>query len=185
MARALVLACAAALSVVGCTREDVKNAGNALASAAPALANDGIVIAQIESAFVRIDADSALHVAVASHDGNVRLSGRTKTTAVAQRFVDAATHTAGVKHVTSTLVSDARLPSTKKAVSDFALATAVRANLAAQAGVNGLGIAVGASDGAVVLRGRVKSAAIRTTLVEAARTTAGVRSVDDRLDVAT
>jgi len=179
----LALATASTAALCGCTRQDVNSAGSAIASAAPALANDGIIIAQIESAFVRIDGDSALHVAVASHGGNVRLSGRAKLAAIVAQYVDAAKQTSGVKGVVSTVVADARVPSTKKAVSDFGLATAVRANLTAQGGLNGLGIGIDASAGTIVLRGHVKSAAIRTTLVEAARATNGVVRVDDRLDV--
>ncbi|GAC1444519.1 MAG: hypothetical protein NVS3B17_07060 [Vulcanimicrobiaceae bacterium] len=182
--RAGALASVVALCASGCTRQEVDKAGSDFASAAPALANDGLIVAQIEAAFVRIDGDSALHVAVASHDGRVRLSGRAKSAAVVAGFIDAARHVAGVRAVTSNVTADPRVPSTKKAVADFALVTAVRASLVGQAGVNALGIGIDASDGKIVLRGRVKTSAVRTTLEDAARTTAGVRAVDDRLEVA-
>ncbi len=181
IASALVFGCA--LAFAGCTQAQVENAGREVASAAPALANDGLVVAQIEAAFVRIDPDSALHVAVASHDGRVRLSGRARSAMSVAKFVAAAKGTAGVRDVTSTVVADPTVPSTKKAVVDFALAAAVRANLAAQAGVNALGIGIAASDGTIVLRGHAKTSALRATLIAAARATAGVHRVDDRLVV--
>ncbi len=178
------VALALAMCATGCTRQDINNAGNAIASAAPGIASDGVMLAQIEASFVRIDADSALHVAVASHQGNVRLSGRAKTSAIVAQFVDAAKHTSGVKAVTSTVVADARTPSTKKAVADFALVAAVRANLVAHSGVDALGVGIAASSGAVALHGHVPSAAVRTTMLDAARATTGVTSVDDKLAVA-
>jgi len=180
-ARAAALAGALLVVCAGCTRQDINNAGTALASAAPALASDGLIIAQIESKFVAIDGDSALHVAVASHGGNVRVSGRTKSAAIAERYYAAAKDVSGVKSVALALKPDATLPSTSKQVSDFALATAVRANLMGQAGLNAIGIDIKASGGVVTLRGRVKTAALRATLVDAAKTTKGVASVTDDL----
>ncbi len=178
-----VVALAFSLACAGCTRQDINNAGNSFASAAPALANDGFIIAQIESKFVTIDGDSALHVAVTAHDGNVRLSGRTKSGAIAQRYVAAAKGVAGVKNVSASLTADASLPSTSKRVADFALAAAVRANLTGQAGLNGIALDIKASGGVVTLRGRVKTAALHATLVESAKTTKGVASVVDDLHV--
>jgi len=169
--------------MASCTRQDLNNAGSSFASAAPALASDGLIVAQIESKFVAIDGDSALHVAVAAHGGSVRVSGRVKSAAISARYADAVKSVAGVKDESLALSVDPNLPSTGKRVADFALAAAVRANLLGQAGLNGIGLKVEAASGVVTLRGHVRSSALRTTLVEAAKSTAGVRSVVDALRV--
>lgn len=189
--RAFLCACACAvLASAGCSRADIDRAGSSLASAVPALAsaapgvaNDALVVAQIERTFVAIDGDSALHVAVAAHGGAVRLSGRTKSTEIARRYVAAARTISGVRSVRSELVVDPKLPSATKGAADFALAAAVRANLIAQGGLNGVGIGVDVSSGTVTLRGRVKTNAVKATLLDAVRSTSGVRVVTDRLAV--
>ena len=185
---AFVLACAL---VAGCTQQDVDRTtrdvgttGRALASAAPGIANDGLVVAQLEAAFVRIDPDSALHVAVASHGGRVRLRGRARSTATIAKYLAAAKRTSGVRGVTSSIVADASLPSATKAVADFAVVAAVRANLAAQAGVNAIHVGIDAHDGTVVLHGTVATQALRATIASTTASTAGVRRVVDRLVVA-
>ncbi|MBD5656522.1 MAG: BON domain-containing protein [Candidatus Eremiobacteraeota bacterium] len=173
----------ALISLVGCTQRDVENAGNALASAAPKIANDGIIVARVEARLVRIDADSALHVAVASHDGAVTLSGKVKSAALIARYIAAARAVSGVTYVDASLTPDARLPHAQQQVSDFSLAAAVRAALVGQAGVNAIPLGVDARAGTIVLSGTVHTVALRTTLLDAARRTSGVRSVVDRLTV--
>lgn len=171
------------VALAGCTEQDVRSAGKSFASSAPVVASDGIIIAQIEGRFVTIDGDSALHVAIASHDGKVKLNGRVRSATTAQRFTDAARHVAGVKAVATSLTVDGALPSTRKGVADFVLAAAVRASLTGQAGVNGIGIGIAARGGVVTLRGRVKNAALHATLLDAAKHTSGVTSVVDDLKV--
>lgn len=168
---------------VACTRRDIDNAGNSIASAAPALASDGLIIAQIESKFVTIDGDSALHVAVASHDGVVRVTGKTKSAEISARYADAVKSTTGVKGESVALTVDPKLPSMGKGVADFALAAAVRANLLGQTGLNGIGLDVRSAGGVVTLRGRVKTSALHATLLAAARATKGVTSIVDELRV--
>ena len=179
------VACALAFvfGLVGCSRGDIERAGQAVASAAPALASDGLIVAQIETKLVAIDGDSALHVAVASHDGNVKLSGRTLSAAIAKRYVAAARGVEGVKNVNASLTADASMKRAATDVSDFALAATVRANLIGQAGVNGIDLDVRAASGAVTLRGKVRTEALRATLLDVAKHTRGVRSVVDALAV--
>jgi hyperosmotically inducible protein len=171
--------------VCGCTAQQVDTATNTVASEAPAFANDALIVAQIEGAFVTIDPGSALHTAVASHGGVVKLSGRVTSGAVREHFVSRAKSTDGVKAVESTLTVDPHLPSTKAQVDDFAQAIAVEGNLAGQAGINALPIHVDAHAGVVTLSGAVKTAALRSTLLEAARKTPGVRAVIDHLALQT
>ena len=172
------------VALAACSQQQLDNASHALSSTAPTFANDALIVAQIEGYFVTIDADSALHVAVSSHDGVVKLSGRVKSQNVRERFVAAAQKTQDVKHVDADLRVDPHVPTTKGQVADFELAASVEANIAAQAGVNAFSIHVGAHGGTVTLRGKVPTPALRATILTAARGVSGVKKVVDRLDVA-
>jgi hyperosmotically inducible protein len=173
----------ALMVLAGCSEQQVNHAGDALASAAPLIANDGLTIAKIESRFVQIDPSSALHVAVSAHDGDVKLSGKVKSAGVSQKYVAAAKAVEGVKDVSAALTVDPSLPKAEQQVGDFALTAAVRANLAGQAGMNALSIGVKATAGAVTLSGKTKTAALRSTLEAAAKSTSGVKSVTDDITV--
>jgi osmotically-inducible protein OsmY len=168
-------------AVAGCSQRQIDSAQNTIASDAPKLANDGLIYAQIEAKLVRIDADSALHVALAVHGGDVRLSGHVKSDQTEKRYTQAASQVSGVTHVNATMTVDPKLRSASGDVDDFALATAVRAHLTAQAGVNGIGLGIVSKSGVVTLTGSVKTEALHQTILAAARTTAGVKSVVDRL----
>jgi len=183
----------AALGVLGgCSEQQINNAGSAVESAAPKIAgeiesaapglfNDAVVETRIESQFLQIDAASALHVAVTTHAGQVKLSGKVRSTAFEQRFIAAAKGTSGVKGVSASLAVDPHLQGTVQQASDFGLVAAVRANLATQAGLNAVTIGVAASHGVVTLSGNIKTPALRSTLVATAQKTAGVKRVVDRL----
>lgn len=177
------LVAALLLVAAGCSKSQVDRVQDQFASAAPKLAGDGALYAQVESKLVSIDADSALHVAVSVHDGDVRLSGRVKSAQTQQRYRDAVRSISGVSNVDAALRVDPSLPSASKQARDFALAAAVRANLTAQAGINGVGLGIEAKDGVVTLDGHVKTDALHRTLVSAAKETSGVTAVVDRLHV--
>jgi hyperosmotically inducible protein len=172
------------VALAGCTQQQLNNAGHALSSTAPTFANDALIVAQIEGYFVTIDADSALHVAVSSHDGVVKLSGRVKSSDVRRRFIEAAQKTQDVKHVDADVKIDPHVPSTKDQVADFALTAAVEASIASQAGVNAFSVHVDAHGGTVTLRGKVATPALRATILETTRSVSGVKKVVDRLKVA-
>ena len=179
--------CLVVLAIVlltGCS-QDVDQAAKSIATNAPAVIGDAGIAAQIEAALVGIDADSALHVAVDVHDGNVTLSGRAKSEAVARRFADAAKSVKGVKQVTSRVTVDPKLPSATTQGKDFALAAEVSAALLGQTGINAFSIKPSAHAGVVTLTGSVKSEALKATILQTARHTAGVKSVVDRIDVKT
>jgi osmotically-inducible protein OsmY len=175
------MATACALMLYACSAQQVDTASNAISSAAPSFVNDALIVAQIEGYFLTIDADSALHTSVSSHDGVVKLSGKVKSASVRDRFAERAKTTVDVKQVLNELVVDPHVPSAQGRAADFGLTVAVEASLAGQAGVNAFPIHVDAHAGRVTLHGAVNSAALRETMVEAARKTAGVRSVTDDL----
>jgi osmotically-inducible protein OsmY len=172
-----------------CTQEQMhavsSAAGNAAATAAPAAtaANDALVVARVEGAFITIDPDSSLHVAVASHDGHVRLTGKVRSAASRDAFVAAAKKIDSVKSVDSALNVDSKMPTDKEAVTDFALVVAVDSSIAAQAGINAFAVHVDAHAGTVTLNGTAPTRAIDQTIVDAAKHAPGVKNVRDRLKV--
>ena len=135
--------------LAGCSSQDVDQAAKSISTNAPEIVGDAGIAAQIEAALVGIDADSALHVAVQVHDGNVSLSGRAKSAAIAQRFDDAAKGVKGVKAVASRISVDPKLPSATAQGKDFALAAEVSAALIGQTGINGFSIKPSAHAGIV------------------------------------
>ncbi len=192
--RIRILVGAAALAAVllaGCSQRQldqagtsVSNAGNALASSAPKLLGEGVLAANVMARLARIDGNSALHVAASANGGTVRLTGKVLSDATRERFIAAARGVSGVSAVDSQLGVDPNLPKPAAAVRNFALETAVHANLAEQAGINGLTLHVVARGAVVTLSGTAKTEALKTTLLSTARKTAGVREVVDRLHVA-
>jgi osmotically-inducible protein OsmY len=166
-----------------CSANQITAASGAVSSAAPSFVNDGLIVAQIEGYFLTIDADSALQTKVAAHNGVVRLSGRVKSASVRDRFVARAKTTPYVTRVVATLTIDPHVPSAQGQAADFGLTVAVEANLASQAGVNALPIHVEAHGGVVTLHGNVHTPALRETMVDTTKKTAGVRSVIDRLAI--
>jgi hyperosmotically inducible protein len=179
------------VALAGCTQQQSNAvssaASNAAAGAAPAASavNDALVVARVEGAFLTIDPDSSLHVAVASHDGVVRLTGLVRSGASRDAFVAAAKKIEGVKSVDAALKVDPKMPSDKEAAVDFALVVAVDSNIAAQAGVNAFAVHVDAHDGTVTLHGSAPTRAIDQTIVDAAKHAPGVKNVRDRLKVGT
>jgi hyperosmotically inducible protein len=167
----------------GCSESQINAAGSSIESAAPAFANDALIVGQIEGSYVTIDPASALHVAVSSHDGVVKLTGKVRSAGVREKFVAAAKKIDNVKGVNASLTIDANLPSTKDQVTDFGLAATVQANIAGQAGVNALSVHVAAHGGTVTLSGTVATSALRSTIVAAAKHAPGVHAVVDTLKI--
>jgi len=170
-------------AVAGCSSQQVEDAGHSLATDAPAALGDVSIAAQVEAKLLRIDADSALHVAVAVHGGTVKLSGKVKSAATESGFTAAAKQISGVKNVDSTLQVDASLPPASEQARDAGTVAAVTGDLIAQAGINAFRIKVNAHAGVVTLSGNVKSAAVKATVLDAAKHAPGVKSVVDRVEV--
>jgi osmotically-inducible protein OsmY len=163
----------------GCSSSQVEDT----TKSANVVLSDAAIVAQVTTRLIGIDGDSALHVAVASHDGDVALSGRAKSAAVAGRFVAAAKKVSGVKGVRSTIVVDSKLKPVSEQAKDALIVTGVTGALVGQAGVNALGVHVHAHDGAVTLDGAVKTEALKSTISDAARHAPGVKTVVDDLAV--
>jgi osmotically-inducible protein OsmY len=184
-----LLAAGTLVALAGCTQQQSNAvssaASNAAAGAAPAASavNDALLVARVEGAFVTIDPDSSLHVAVASHDGHVKLTGKVRTAASRDAFVAAAKKIDSVKSVDAALNVDPKMPTDQQAATDFALVVAVDSNIAAQAGINAFSVHVDAHAGTVTLHGSAPTRAIDQTIVDAAKHAPGVKNVRDRLKV--
>jgi osmotically-inducible protein OsmY len=178
-----VLLLAITVLASACSSSQVEDTSKSVQKSAPIVLNDAAVVTQVTARLIGIDADSALHVAVSSHEGNVALSGKAKSASVAERFVAAAKDVSGVKSVASTIAVDSKLPPATQQAKDAAIVTGVTGALIGQAGVNALSVKVHVHDGAVTLEGDVKTEALKSTIVEAARHAPGVKSVADNLKV--
>ena len=174
-----MLLLAGVVFAAGCSSTQVEDT----TKSANVVLGDAAIVAQVTTRLVGIDGDSALHVAVASHSGDVSLSGRAKSAAIAERFVAAAKDVSGVKDVHSTIHVDSKLKPVTEQAKDALIVSGVTGALIGQAGVNALGVKVHAHDGAVTLEGTVKTEALKSTVSDAAKHAPGVKSVVDDVAV--
>ena len=181
--RRVVLAVSLASAVAACSQQQLNSASNDVSHGAPAFFDNGVLATKVIAKLATVDASSALYLTATANGGVVTLHGKARMPAFAARFVAAAKTVSGVTAVRDDVKIDQHLPRLGRDAVGFGLTAAVRANLVGQAGVNGVAIGVFAQNGTVTLSGRVKTAALRETLVSAARGTSGVRQVVDRLTV--
>jgi hyperosmotically inducible protein len=144
---------------------------------------DGLLYAAVKARLAGSDIDSTTRISIVVHDGVVTMSGTVKDAATKEHEVSLVRRMRGVKAVNDELRIGNVGRSAAQTVGDAALTAAVEAELAAQAGINVAAIKVDASAGSVTLSGRAATPAIKSTLVEAARHTPGVRNVVDRIAV--
>lgn len=140
--------------------------------------------AAVQAKLATIDADAATAVTVVANGGTVTLSGQAHDAQERSSYDAAAAGVPGVTHVVDRLRVNPQLRGLRENVSDAALAAKVNAKIAAQAGVNVARVKTSVRDGAVTLSGTVPSISVKTTIVDTVRKTSGVKSVDDRIEVA-
>lgn len=182
-ARPIAVVAVAALALGGCSQHQLDSSSQSLVNDASHAVDSGVLATKVMAKLASVDAGAALFTSASASGGTVTLHGKARTPEIAARFVAAAKSVDGVTAVTNELRIDPHTPRIGRDAHDFGVTAAVRANLVGQAGVNGVNVGVRAANGVVTLSGTVKSAALRTTLVDAARGTQGVRSVVDRLTV--
>jgi hyperosmotically inducible protein len=143
--------------------------------------DDAATTASVKSRLVADPEVSSYEIDVDSTDGVVRLSGWVETEterAAAQRV---ALRTDGVRSVKNEiLLGD---PSLEENVTDGVILVKVKSKLAADPDVSALDIDVDVSRGVVTLSGDVPGNAQVEEAVRLARSTDGVRSVTNKLDV--
>lgn len=173
---------AAVLALAACTSSQQKSAQDE-ASAAPQQAQDGLIAASVKAKLATIDLDSATAVHVDVARGNVTLSGEVRDRTQRADFENAARSVSGVNGVSDYTKVNPKLRGARESLGDAALAAKVVGALAAQTGVNAAGVKVAAHDGTLTLTGTAPSPAIKTTMLESARKTEGVRVVIDRIEI--
>jgi len=168
--------------LAGCTASQQQTAQN-LASSAPQQAADVVLAGAIKAKLATIDLDSSTAVSVQVVHGKATLTGRVKSVDTRTAFEKAAKSLAGITAVDDRTRIDPHLHGAGEQVTDAALATAVSANILAQAGVNTFKVKPEVQGGVVTLNGTAPTQEIKTTILEAARKTAGVKAVIDHLAV--
>jgi osmotically-inducible protein OsmY len=144
---------------------------------------DGLVYAAVKAKIAGADLDAAARISVRVHAGAVTLSGTVRSPEARERFVALASKTRGVNSVDDELHVGHLGPSLIDVVQNASLIAAVTSALTAQAGVNVGAVKVRAERGVVTLSGTAPTAAVRSTLVAAAKHTPGVRNVVDLIAV--
>ena len=182
-APAPALACALAAALVGCTGASQQGAPASSATRNPADAlKDALLLSSVKATLVADDPDSTTSVGVAAVAGIVTLRGTVKDGATRARLVADARKVGGVKRVVDDLRVDPNAPQFRQQVGDVALAARVQAAIAAEVGLQHVGVRV--DRGVATLDGSVPDAKTRATVVRTARDTAGIRNVVDRIRVA-
>lgn len=165
----------------------IQSAGKAaqsIATSAPVLAARDVLLGiELRARIVAVDIDAATSVSVSARDGVVTLGGTVRTAALARAVDDAARKTSGVRVVHSTVRVDPNAVGAGAQARNLALAASVMATVAAQTGINAIGVRAAAQNGVVTIDGTVHSAAVKQIVLDAARRTSGVHSVTDRLRV--
>lgn len=146
---------------------------------------DDLLHAAVKARLAGSDIDSTTRISVIVSNGVVTLRGGVKDLATKEREVKLVREMRGVKSVNDELRVGHVGRSLAQTVRDAGLVAAVASSLTAQTGVNVSGITVraDAEAGVVTLAGHAPTAAIKSTLVAAARHTPGVRNVVDRIAV--
>jgi hyperosmotically inducible periplasmic protein len=166
--------------------ESLGKAAQSVATAAPVLAaNDALLASAVKARLAVADIDSATNVGVRAHQGAVTLTGTVRSPRDVHVLGDAARQVGGVKSVQTELRVDPHAPSARTQATNIGLEARVMANIAAQAGLNALSVHASAKAGVVTLHGTVRSPALKTTVLDAARHTPGVHGVVDKLQIVT
>lgn len=184
-ARAAVpVALAAALLLAGCTGSSKEKAPEPLGTrAATAVLEDGLILAAIKARLTAQYPDSATSVSVAVTDGVVALRGTVRDAATRKHMVEDSRETVHVERVVDELRVDRHQRRISERVGDVALAARVETAIIAESGVQKVGVRV--DRGVATLDGTVDDAKTKDALLAAARDTAGIRNVVDRIRVGT
>jgi hyperosmotically inducible periplasmic protein len=180
------LALALTIALGACSGQDQKQAQDSarqLASAAPAVAQNAVVIGSVSAKLATVDVDAVTTVHIAANDGVVTLSGQARSAQERDRYVAAARSVGSVTSIVDELTVNPHLQGIRQQASDAVLATRVGAAIAAQAGINVFSVTPSVRAGIVTLSGVVPSPSIARTIAQSARSVPGVRSVVNEMSV--
>jgi osmotically-inducible protein OsmY len=181
-ARAFAQAVAAALLLAGCTGTSQEKAPEPGATrAATAGLEDALILAALKARLAAEYPDSVTAVGVSVRDRVVTLRGWVKDAKIHRRMVQDAEMTVHVNRVVDQLRVDPHRRGITDQVGDVTLAARVAAAYTAQVGMQKVGVRV--DRGVATLTGTVRDADTKRRIVTAARDTAGIRNVVDRIRV--
>jgi len=140
----------------------------------------GLLATEVAAKLATVNVDSATSVHVDATGSTVTLTGEARTAQDRSNYDAAARSVSGVTAVVDRIAINAKARSTRQTLADAALAAKVAGAIAAQAGVNVLHIRTTAADNVVTLAGSVPTAALKQTVLDAAKSAAdGSRVVDE------
>jgi hyperosmotically inducible periplasmic protein len=168
-----------AAAFVGCTQTQQTQTRNSVQSGA----NAAYLDVAVRTKLAQVDVNSATAVRVAVNGSGVTLTGEAKSQAERLAYLSAARSVKGVTGVVDALTVNPQMRGIRGQASDAAIAARVAAAIAGQAGVNVVRVKPAVRSGVVTLSGTVPSAAIRQTVVAAARGVSGVDRVVDNLSI--
>ena len=186
----VTLAAVASLGIVACNRPGQTGEGQPAADATDASkapVTDSWITTKIEAQYFA-DADvKGRDIDVTTTNGAVTLDGRVDGERVRQRAVEIAQKTDGVNKVDDSLEvgpAPASAGVTEQASRGW-ITTKIQAQYFADPDVKGRNIDVTTANGVVTLSGTVDNESTRRRAIEIARSTDGVREVEDRLRIET
>jgi osmotically-inducible protein OsmY len=183
--RALSLAAAPAVlaaALAGCTGSSQERVPGAFATRpATTVLRDTLILTSVKARLTAQYPDSATSVGVSVADGVVTLRGTVRDLATRRHMVADAERTTYVARVADRLRVDPHAPRFRDQVGDVALAARLQGAIAAQLGLQQVGVRV--DHGVATLTGTVADAKTKRTMLATARGTSGIRNVVDRIRV--
>jgi hyperosmotically inducible protein len=166
-----------ALLAAGCTpTRTTKSAGETI--------DDSVLTARVKGAIAKdVGTGNSIRVDVETYRGNVQLNGFTDSGEKKRAAGHAAGRVQGVRHVENNLQVATSARTTGEFVDDAVLTTRIKAALAADPGVAAHEVNLDVRQGVVQLSGFVDNAAEKARAEQLASRVAGVRRVENALDV--
>lgn len=147
--------------------------------------SDASIASGIQNRFASDKTTSNLNVKVLNHDGKVSLEGKVNTDTEADKLIQIASSTQGVKDVD---VSQLMVKQSKHSMQDTAITAKIkgiyiREKLFSDKDISMTGVNVETTNGVVYLTGTVKTQAEVNNAIKLAKSIDGVKKVESKLDV--
>jgi hyperosmotically inducible protein len=172
----MIVAVVAMASMAACTAtRTTRSAGETL--------DDATVTAKVKTALARDPSTSAYRIEVESYRGEVQLNGFVETADMKSAATKVAKSVDGVKSVSNNLEVSSGDRTAGQTVDDGVITAKVKAALIGDETVAARDVNVQTREGVVQLAGFVDTSAQKSKASEVTRKVAGVRQVDNQLEV--
>jgi len=145
--------------------------------------DDATVTAKVKTALARDPSTSAFRIEVETYRGDVQLNGFVDTADMKSSATRVAKSVSGVKNVSNNLDVKPGERTAGEVVDDGVITAKVKAALISDPNVSGHDVNVQTREGVVQLAGFVDSGTQKAKASEVTRRVAGVRQVDNQLEV--